>query len=185
MSVVVDVDRLRQIGRDLLEVLGEDPERPELIGTPDRFARAWREFIDYDRGNADTTFDAVEVDQMVVVRDMRVYSYCEHHLLPFWCDVSIGYITGSKVIGLSKFARIAHNIAHRLQIQERLVAQIADEVQSLSGSPDVAVIATGVHTCMVMRGIRTDGTMTTSVMRGVFRENPSARSEILQLLRLR
>jgi GTP cyclohydrolase IA len=110
-----------------------------------------------------------------------VFSLCEHHLLPFWCDVSIGYVARDKVLGLSKFARVAHQFAHRLQVQERLTHQVADEVERLAGSGDVAVLARGNHLCMAMRGIRSPATMTTSVMRGVFRETPSAREEFLRL----
>lgn len=181
----VDIDRLRQIGHELLTALGEDPSRDGLVGTPDRFARAWAEFMDYAPGTTDTAFEMLSsgsIDQMVVIRGMRVWSFCEHHLLPFWCDVSIGYIPKQKVLGLSKFARIAHQAAHRLQLQERLVAQIADTVAELSDTRDVAVVAKGVHTCMVMRGIKTDGSMVTSVTYGLFREDPRARDEFMRFV---
>lgn len=151
--------------------LGEDPDRPGLLGTPDRFARSWLEFMNYAPGSCDTTFDPVGENQLVVVQGIRVWSYCEHHLLPFYCDLDIGYIARDRVLGLSKFARIAHRHAHRLQIQERLVQQIADEICDITGSPDVGVIARGVHTCMVMRGIRTDGVMVSRVLRGAFEKN--------------
>ena len=107
---------------------------------------------------------------------------CEHHMLPFWCDLSIGYIANGEVLGLSKFGRIAHQFAHRLQIQERLVQQVADEVQRITQSPDVAVLASGVHLCMVMRGIKTPAAMTSSIMRGCFRQEASARQEFLNLI---
>jgi len=110
-----------------------------------------------------------------------VWSLCEHHLLPFWCDVTIGYITHEKVLGLSKFGRIAHEVSHRLQLQERLVQQIAQRVEGLVESEDVAVIARGVHTCMVMRGIKTFGVMTSSVLHGSFRTDHSVRREFLDL----
>ncbi|QBD83804.1 hypothetical protein EPA93_47285 [Ktedonosporobacter rubrisoli] len=108
---------------------------------------------------------------------------CEHHLMPFWCDVSIGYITGNKVLGLSKFARIAQQCAHRLQLQERLGQQIADEVSRITQTEDVAVVLTGEHLCMTARGIRTPGLMTSSVMRGVFRAESETRMEFLQLIK--
>lgn len=101
--------------------------------------------------------------------------------MPFWCDISIGYIARKKVLGLSKFARIAHKHAHSLQIQERLVEQIANEIQELTGSTDVAVLAKGIHSCMVMRGIKTDGVMVSSVTHGIFREGAAARQEFLNL----
>jgi len=173
---------LVHLGRQLLIALGEDPDRLGLAGTPLRWANLWSEFIEYDPGRTETTFESVEVDQMVVVSGMRVWSMCEHHLLPFWADISIAYIAGEKVLGLSKFARIAHQFAHRLQIQERLVQQIADEVTRLTGSGDVAVLARGQHLCMIMRGVQTDGVMTTSVMRGVFREKAEVRAEFLSLV---
>jgi GTP cyclohydrolase IA len=178
----VDYDRLLSIGKDLLEAIGEDVTRPGIAETPRRFADWWREFIEYEPGNLGTSFESVSTNQMVVVSGMRVWSVCEHHLLPFWCDVSIGYIARDKVLGLSKFARIAHKYAHRPQIQERLVHQIADEVQSLSDSEDVAVLASGEHLCMTMRGIKTPAKMKSSVMRGAFYWNQSARAEFLQLI---
>ncbi len=162
--------------------LGEDPDRPGLIETPRRWAAWWREFIEYDPGATDVLFENVCTDQMVVVSGMKVWSLCEHHLLPFWCEVHIGYIARERVLGLSKFARIAHQCAHRLQIQERLAHQIADKVEELTGSPDVAVLCKGEHLCMVMRGIKTPGVMKTSVVRGAFRESDSARAEFLQMI---
>lgn len=176
----MNVDRLRQIGRQLLEAIGEDPDRAGLQGTPDRFARWWAEFIDYDPGRLDTTFAHSQSGQIVIVSGMRVWSLCEHHLLPFWCDVSIAYIPHGKVIGLSRLARIAHQFAHRLQIQEQLVAQIADSLVNLSS--DVAVMAQGQHLCMVMRGIQTPGVMTSLDCRGRFESDSTLRSEFLQLV---
>lgn len=173
---------LEDICRQLLEAIGEDPNREGLRDTPRRWANFWREFIDYEPGTLGTTFEALSSDQMVIVSGMRVWSLCEHHLLPFWCDVSIGYIAGDRVLGLSKFARIAHKYAHRLQLQERLVTQIADEVVKLSGSRDVAVIATGEHLCMSMRGIQTPATMKSSIMGGIFKESAERRLEFLSLV---
>jgi GTP cyclohydrolase I len=177
----VDHEALLRIGRELLVAIGEDPDRDGLRDTPRRWADWWREFISYEPGPTDTAFASAEADQMVVVSGMRVWSLCEHHLLPFWCDLSIAYIPAGRVLGLSKFARVAHQFAHRLQVQERLTARVADEVQRLSGSPDVAVLARGEHLCMSMRGIRTPAMMTSSVVRGAFRESDSARAEFLRL----
>lgn len=172
---------LEHVCRTLLVLLGEDPERDGLKETPRRWASMWQEFVDYKDDNAHTTFEAVTADQMVVVRGIRVWSICEHHLLPFWCDISIGYLTSLKVLGLSKFARIAHVCAHRLQTQERLVEEIADEIQQATESESVAVLATGTHMCMVARGIRTEGEMLTSVVRGEFRNEPETRAEFMRL----
>lgn len=162
--------------------LGEDPTRPGLLDTPRRFADAWREFVEYDPGRCDVTFEAMRTDQLVVVTGLRVWSLCEHHLMPFHADVSIGVIAKDRVLGLSKYARIAHWHAHRLQMQERLVHGIADELERVTGTGDVAVIARGRHLCMEARGIRTSGAMVTAVMRGVFRERAEARAEFLSLV---
>jgi GTP cyclohydrolase I len=178
----VDYPRLLELGRELLIAIGENPDREGLLDTPRRWADSWREFIEYDPGTTETVFESVSIDQMVCVSGMRVSSMCEHHMLPFWCDVSIGYITGEKVLGLSKFARIAHQFAHRLQIQERLGQQIADEVSRILETENVAVVLKGEHLCMTTRGIRTPGLMTSSVMRGVFRAEYETRMEFLRLI---
>ena len=178
----VDHARLMELGRELLVALGEDPDREGLIDTPRRWADWWREFIEYDPGKTDTTFSAVSTDQIVCVSGMRVFSLCEHHLLPMWCDVSIGYIPSDKVLGLSKFARIAHQFAHQLQIQERLGQDIANEISRITGSQSVAVLLKGEHLCMSARGIRTPGVMTSSVMRGSFRTDRDLRMEFMQMI---
>lgn len=177
----VDFDKLQDLGRQLLVAIGENPEEDRIKDTPRRWAKWWREFIEHDPGTTDTAFESATDDQMVVVSGMRVWSLCEHHLLPFWCDVAIAYIPKDKVLGLSKFGRIARAAGSRLQIQERLVREIAESVKSKTGSQDVAVLAQGEHLCMTMRGVRTPSIMTSSVMEGVFRENPAARSEFLSI----
>jgi GTP cyclohydrolase I len=179
----VNFERVKHLGRELLLAIGEDPESPGLKQTPDRWARMWREFMQFDPGTTDTVFEATHTDQMVVVSGMRVWSLCEHHLLPFFCDVSIGYIADGKILGLSKFGRIAHQMAHRLQLQERLVQNIAAEVTRVTGTKNVAVLAQGEHLCMTMRGVRTPSTMTSSVTGGLFRRDPRARAEFLSIAR--
>ncbi|GCE16066.1 GTP cyclohydrolase I [Tengunoibacter tsumagoiensis] len=178
----VDYARLLELGRELLIAVGENPDREGLLDTPRRWADWWREFIEYDPGKTETIFNTASTDQMVCVSGMRVFSLCEHHLLPMWCDVSIGYIPDGKVLGLSKFARIAHQFAHQLQIQERLGQEIADEISRITGTSHVAVVLKGEHLCMTGRGIRTPGVMTSSVMRGVFREHYETRMEFLRLI---
>lgn len=170
------------ICRDLLVAIGENPDRPGLIDTPRRFASFWCDFIGYTPGRIDTVFEAVTTDQMVIVKGMRVWSLCEHHLLPFYADIAVGYIARDQVLGLSKFARIAQKWAHKLQVQERLVDQIASDIERVTGSQDVAVIASGEHLCMTMRGIQTPARMVSSALRGVFRDNPDARREFLSLV---
>jgi GTP cyclohydrolase I len=178
----VDYSQLLALGRELLLAIGEDPDREGLRETPRRWADAWREFIEYDPGTTETTFSSVSSEQLVCVSGIRVASLCEHHLLPFWCDVSIGYIPDEKVLGLSKFARIAQQFAHRLQLQERLGEQIADEIARITGTQHVAVVLKGEHYCMTARGIRMPGRMTSSVMRGVFRTESQTRMEFLRLI---
>lgn len=173
--------RLRAIGRELLLAIGEDPDREGLKDTPRRWAKWWIEFINHDPGNMDRAFTVERTDQLVAVTNIRVWSLCEHHLLPFWCDIAIGYITRDVVLGLSKFARIARNASHRLQLQERLVQQIAADVEEASGSPDVAVVAKGEHLCMIMRGVKSEAQVTTSVMNGRFRESAGLRTEFVGL----
>ena len=182
----MDTQRIERAVSEILDAIGADPSREGLVDTPKRVARFWEEFIDYDPGNVDVTFESVQADQMVVITGIRVWSLCEHHLLPFWCDISIGYISGDKVLGLSKLARIAHKHAHSLQIQERLVNQIAEEVQKLVQTQDVAVLARGIHLCMVMRGVKTPGMMTTSALRGRYLDShrPEIRAEFFKLIEL-
>ncbi|MFE5908490.1 GTP cyclohydrolase I [Streptomyces wedmorensis] len=175
-------DPLESIARRLLIEIGEDPDREGLRDTPRRYARWWREFIDYDAGNLDTVFSSVASNQTVMVSGMRVWSLCEHHLLPFNCDLTVAYRAHDSLLGLSKFARIAHKHAHKLQVQERLVADIAAEIEEITKSPDVAVIGRGEHLCMTMRGIKTGAQMTSAVFRGVFRENSFERTELLSLM---
>jgi len=182
ISQRVNYPKLLQLGRELLLALGEDPDREGLRDTPRRWADAWREFIEYDPGTLDTCFDSASVDQMVTISGIRVSSLCEHHLMPFTCEVAIGYIAQGKVLGLSKFARIAHKFAHRLQLQEQLGQQIADEVCRITGTENVAVVLKGEHLCMSARGIRTHGTMTSSVMHGIFRTESEARMEFLRFI---
>jgi GTP cyclohydrolase IA len=178
----VDYLGLLVLGRKLLLAIGEDPDREGLRETPRRWADSWREFIEYDPGTTETTFSSVASDQLVCVSGIRVASLCEHHLLPFWCDVSIGYIPNEKVLGLSKFARIAQQFAHRLQLQEQLGQQIADEITRITGTQNVAVVLKGEHYCLTARGIRSPGRITSSIMQGVFRTESQTRMEFLRLI---
>jgi GTP cyclohydrolase IA len=170
--------------RSLLLAIGEDPDREGLAETPARVARFWKEFIDYKPGRVDTAFSNVATDQMVVVSGIRVWSLCEHHLMPFWCDVSIGVLTGHKVLGLSKYARIAHLCAHRLQIQERLVEDIACLLRGMAETQHVAVLAQGEHLCMTARGVRTPARMVSSSLHGTFRAESASRAEFFKLVEM-
>lgn len=178
----VRTDIIAAATRDILRAIGADIDDPELRDTPRRVADFWKEFVEYEDDKLETSFESVQADQMVVVSGIRVWSLCAHHLLPFWCDIAIGYIARDSILGLSKFARISHQCAHRLQVQEGLVRQIADKIQAVTKSPDVAVIAHGEHTCSVARGIRTPNIMTSSAMMGVFRERLEVRAELMALI---
>ena len=177
----IDHDKVKSLTRELLIALGDDPDRPGLKDTPRRIANFWREFIEYEPGKLDTTFASVKHNQMVCVTGMRVWAMCEHHLLPFWCDVSIAYIADDKVLGLSKFARIAHKHAHKLTLQEQLVSDISEEVRGILGTDNVAVHAKGEHLCMTMRGIKTPHRMISSALDGEFLKTTS-RLEFFQLI---
>lgn len=176
----VDQQRIRDAVVELLIAIGEDPNRPGLKETPARVARYWSEFIDYDPGTLTTTFEEGQAaEQPVIVSGMKVHSLCEHHLLPFSCDVTIAYIPHGSVVGLSKLARVAHLYGHRLQLQERMVNQIAEHVAELAGTSDIAVVASGFHSCMCSRGIKTPGLMTSRSLGGAFHADPNLRAEVM------
>jgi GTP cyclohydrolase I len=158
-------------------------ESGHMRDTPKRYAKWWREFLHVDETRVNTTFPVEHVDQMVVVRGIDTWSLCAHHLLPFSASVSIGYIADERVLGLSKFARITHESAARPTSQEELCARIADAITTATGSEHVAVSASGLHLCMAMRGVKTPATMTTSVTRGAFRDQPETRAEWFALMR--
>jgi GTP cyclohydrolase IA len=180
----INLRQISKLYREILIAIGEDAEREGLRGTPDRCARVWAEFINYDPGNTDVTFETIDTDQMIAVSGIEAWSFCEHHLLPFRCSIAIGIVPESKrVLGLSKYARVALQHAHRLQIQERLTGQIADEIQALTHCRSVAVVIDGQHLCAVMRGVKSNNTMHTAAMRGSFMESAEARAEFYRLIR--
>lgn len=182
-SPSIDTGRVAAIYEQLLdELVPSWRTDAHMQRTPERAAKFWHEFIDYDAGNVATTFPVDHVDQMVAVTGIETWSLCAHHLLPFSVTIDIGYLADTSVLGLSKFARIAHAAAHRPTTQEQLAADIADSISAFAGTQDVAVRASGLHLCMAMRGVRTPATMTTSVMRGAFRSEGDARGEWMALL---
>ena len=172
---------------DLLTNLGEDIQRDGLLKTPGRAAKAM-EFLTkgYDEKLEDIVNEAVfdsDNDQMVIVKDIEMYSLCEHHLLPFVGKAHIAYLPQGKVIGLSKLARITDMYARRLQIQENLTKQIAEAVQEVTGARGVAVVIEAQHFCMMMRGVQKQNSSTiSSMMLGTFREDPRTREEFLNLI---
>lgn len=172
--------------QNLLGVLGEDPERDGLQETPFRFIKALAEhttgYHEDPAQHLTKTFD-VDHNDIVLVKDIPFNSLCEHHLAPFVGKVHIAYIPSDKITGLSKFGRTVEGYAKRLQVQERLTQQIADAIQETLNPQAVAVIIEAEHTCMSGRGIKKHGATTvTSTMRGLFKENATARAEVLSLL---
>lgn len=173
--------------RELFGVMGEDAERDGLQDTPFRFVKALAEhtvgYREDPKLHLEKTFD-VDHQDLVLVKDIPFNSLCEHHLAPFVGKVHIAYIPSDKITGLSKFGRVVEGYAKRLQVQERLTQEIADAIQEVLNPQAVAVIVEAEHTCMSGRGIKKHGATTvTSTMRGLFKENASARAELLQLIK--
>jgi len=183
-----DAGRIEAAVREILAAIGEDPDRPGLQDTPARVARAYAEtFAGLGQDPADvlaTTFDEGH-DELVLVKDIAMYSTCEHHLVPFHGVAHVGYIPGydGRVTGLSKLARLVEVYARRPQVQERMTRQIADSLYDVLKPRGVIVVIEAEHLCMAMRGVRKPGTRTmTSAVRGIFRENAATRSEAMSLI---
>lgn len=184
-----DQERAEKAVRELLLAVGEDPDREGLKQTPARVARAFQETFaglhTDPREVLSTTFDENH-QELVLVRDIPIYSTCEHHLVPFFGKAHIGYIPGKdgKVTGLSKLARLVDGYAKRPQVQERLTTQVADALVECLDAQSVIVVIECEHLCMAMRGIRKPGAMTTtSAVRGGFKRNAASRAEVLSLIR--
>ncbi|HYL09055.1 MAG TPA: GTP cyclohydrolase I FolE [Candidatus Udaeobacter sp.] len=181
-------DAIADLVESLLVELGEDPARQGLKATPDRVARALRELTDgYGVRPEDVIADAIfdqDYDEMVVVKDITFFSLCEHHMLPFFGQVHVGYLPRGRVVGLSKIPRLIEVYAHRLQIQEQLTREIAEALNGALSPSGVGVVVEARHLCMEMRGVeRPGGRMITSCMLGTFRRDPRTRSEFLDLVR--
>lgn len=184
----LDTGKIADLVRQMLVQLGEDPNRDGLRRTPERYEKAMRFLTSGYRQDPEKLLNGavfkVCYDEMVVVRDIELYSLCEHHLLPFFGRAHVAYIPNNKVVGLSKIARMVNMYARRLQIQERLTSQIANAIQDKLNPQGVGVIVEARHLCMVMRGVeKQHSTATTSAMLGVFRENKQTRDEFLSLVR--
>lgn len=180
------MDELGTLVRRQLELIGEDPARDGLLKTPDRVARSLA-FLTagYSRSPRDVVGEGVfeeEHQNMIMVRDIELYSMCEHHMLPFFGKAHVGYIPDGKIVGLSKIPRIVDLFARRLQVQERLTDQIAEAVCEVLRPRGVGVVIEASHLCMMMRGVQKQNSKTiTSALRGTFRSDPRTRDEFLRL----
>ena len=179
---------LEQHYTSILEQLGEDPRREGLRDTPKRAAKAMKYLCQGYTQNLDEIVNGAlfssDTNEMVLVKNIELYSLCEHHLLPFIGKAHVAYLPNGKVLGLSKVARIVDMYARRLQIQENLCLQIAEAVQQVTDALGVAVVIEAQHMCMMVRGVeKQNSSMVSSVMLGAFRENPSTRAEFLELIR--
>ena len=182
------MEEAKEAVRTLIAWAGDDPEREGLIETPDRVARAYQEFFaGYGEDPEEIlskTFEEVEgYDEMVIVRNIRLESHCEHHMVPILGIAHIGYIPNNRVVGISKLARIVDVFGKRLQTQETMTAQIADAISNVLKPKGVAVVVDAAHQCMTTRGIHKSETSTvTSKMTGVFQKNTNARNEFMSLI---
>ena len=181
-------DEVQEAVRTLIRWAGDDPEREGLLDTPARVARAWKEYAKgYDEDpshHLSRTFEEVGgYDEIVLLKDIPFQSHCEHHMAPIIGKAAIAYLPNERVVGISKLARVLHGFARRLQVQERLTAQVADCVWEHLKPQGVAVVIEASHACMTARGVHTPGVMmTTSRMMGVFRDDERSRREVLALM---
>jgi len=187
-GAVGNKETIADLVRRMLQMIGEDPERDGLKRTPERFEKALRYLTSGYQQDPEKLLNgamfSVCYDQMVLVKDIEVYSLCEHHMLPFFGKCHVAYIPDKKVVGLSKIPRLVNMYARRLQIQERLTNQIAGAIQQKISPLGVGVVIEARHMCMVMRGVEKQSSQTvTSAMLGSFRENMNTREEFLSLIR--
>jgi len=184
----IDLGRIEKAVREILEAIGEDPDREGLVDTPERVARMYAEIycgLHEDPAEHLTVTFAAEHDEMVLVRDIPLYGSCEHHLIPFAGRAHVAYIPGSdgRITGLSKIARLVEGFARRPQVQERLTTQIADALAEALQPAGVLVMIEAEHLCMSMRGVKKPGALTvTSAVRGLFKTNPPTRAEAMSLI---
>jgi GTP cyclohydrolase I len=188
LDTPMDLGRIAKAVREILEAIGEDPDRDGLRDTPERVARMYAEICAGLHESADAhlqvTFEAGH-DEMVMVRDIPVYSLCEHHLIPFIGKAHVAYIPGDdgRITGLSKLARLVDAFAKRPQVQEKLTVQVADEIDTTLQPKGVMVVIEAEHLCMTMRGVRKPGSTTvTSAVRGLFRTNVATREEAMRFV---
>lgn len=176
----INKNKIEKLIRQLLVELGENPNREGLIGTPKRIAEMYEEIFSGYKMNSELDVSFSEETNAIIARDIQFYSMCEHHMLPFYGRIHIAYVPNGKVFGLSKLVRLVEKYSRRMQIQERLTTEIANEV-SKRGVSGVIVIAEGEHLCMKMRGVRNNNSIMTIAYRGVFEEK-GIRENILNLI---
>jgi GTP cyclohydrolase I len=189
-STTVTSATFEDLVREMIVRLGEDPEREGLVRTPERVHRAYQHLVKGYKEDADAMLKkalfTVDYDEMVIVKDVEMFSLCEHHILPFFGKVHVAYIPNGKVIGLSKIPRLIEIFSRRLQIQERLTTQIAETIQNAIQPQGVGVVIEARHLCMMMRGVeKQHSAAVTSSMLGCFRDEQETRSEFLSLIRNR
>jgi len=186
--MAVDLSRVEKAVAEILEAIGEDPNRDGLVGTPGRVAAMYEELFsglhDDPARHLTVTF-AADHDEMVMVRDIPFASLCDHHLVPFICRAHVAYIPNAdgRITGISKLARLVDGFARRLQVQERMTTEIADAIEEALDPRGVLVVVEAEHLCMSMRGVKKPGTLTvTSAVRGLFRRDPATRAEAMQFV---
>ena len=177
---MINKNKIEKLIRQLLVELGENPDREGLVETPKRIAEMYEEIFSGYRMNAELDVSFNEETNAIIARDIQFYSMCEHHMLPFFGKIHIAYVPNGKVFGLSKLVRLAEKYSRRMQVQERLTTEIADEI-SKRGVSGVIVIAEGEHLCMKMRGVRNNSSIMTIAYRGIFEEK-GVRENVLNLI---
>lgn len=183
----MDLERIKKAVHEILEAIGEDPDREGLLETPERVAKMYAELLSGMSSKPQEYVKSVfseQCDEIIALRDIPFYSVCEHHMMPFIGSAHVAYLPSDKVIGISKLARVVDSFARRLQVQERLTTQIADFLMSNLRPRGVAVVVEASHSCMTIRGIKKPGSvMVTSALRGTFKSDPRSRAEVLSLIR--
>jgi len=177
----MDDERVKKLIRELIIEIGEDPTREGLCDTPERIASAYKEIFGGYDSNSELSVQFSEDSESVVIRDIQFYSMCEHHMLPFFGKIQLAYSPNGRVFGISKLVRLVEKYSRRLQIQERMTKNIADELFS-NGVKGVAVIAQAEHLCMKMRGVRNNANVTTAAFRGIF-EKKEEKENIIQMIK--
>jgi len=179
----MDQERVKKLVRELIIEVGEDPTREGLRETPERIANMYKEIFEGYDSDSELSVQFSEDSDVVIARDIQFYSMCEHHMLPFYGKIHIAYSPNGRVFGISKLVRLVEKYSKRLQIQERLTKNIADELHS-QGVKGVVVLADAEHLCMKMRGVKNDATLSSSAFRGIY-ENKEEKAGIMSLIRQR